>query len=127
LPPGAPPLPPEVFAPGYGRGSTAPAAASSPVSSAPNLFHPLTNEAALDQAGAASVVPLTRPARPVRIPPGPGGWDPDVDPSVYEDETVAMTATELEAAADAKSSSLPPAAPAPFPLRSQPPPKPWLV
>lgn len=51
------------------------------------------------------------------------GWEPDVDPSIYEDETVAMTATELEAAADAKP--FPP--PAPFPLRSQPPPKPWLV
>lgn len=95
-------------------------------STAPNLFNSLTNEAAFDQGGPASAVPLTRPVRPVRIPTAPGAWDPDVDPSVYEDETVAMTATELEAAADAKT-SLPPAAPAPFPLRSQPPPKPWLV
>lgn len=91
------------------------------------------------------VVPLTRPTHvtrgvpsqpgqpPARVPsspsassqplPPPGGW-PDVDPSVYEDETVAMTASELEAAADAKS-SLPPAAPPPPPFRSQPPPKPW--
>lgn len=56
--------------------------------------------------------------------PTAGGWDIEVDPSVYEDETVAMTASELEAAADAKS-FIPPAAPAPLPFRGQPPPKPW--
>ena len=47
--------------------------------------------------------------------------DAELDPSVYEDETVAMTAHELEAVADAKSQH-PPAAPPQF--RSQPPPKP---
>ena len=43
------------------------------------------------------------------------------DPSVYEDETVAMTAHELEAVADAKSHH---SVAAPAPTNSNPPPKP---
>lgn len=145
LPPSAPPLPPEVFAPGYGGlahgGAPGPnmavAAQATPTQHIANTFS--------GDGGLAMVVPLTRPSHVERqssprgpgIPgpsspsavsqplPPPGGWDVEVDPSVYEDETVAMTASELEAAADAKP-SLPPPAAAPLPFRSQPPPKPWV-
>lgn len=89
----------------------------------------------------------SEPAPAVRAPSQPHNPHPqEVDPSVYEDETVAMTAMELEAAADAQSqipASEPPpaqhwassltnnpastvlAAPAPIPLK--PPPHPWMT
>lgn len=94
------------------------------------MVMPLTRPAHVERPSdasspSASAPSASSPSGMSQPLPPPGGWDVDVDPSVYEDETVAMTASELEAAADAKP-SLPPPAAAPLPLRSQPPPKPWV-
>jgi predicted Zn finger-like uncharacterized protein len=63
-----------------------------------------TNPAAAGSSPSAPRVAPSEPPPPFRAASQPHNPNPqDVDPSVYEDETVAMTAMELEAAADAQS------------------------
>jgi predicted Zn finger-like uncharacterized protein len=62
LPPGAPPLPPEVFAPGYGQ-------AAPTVGSVPPSSHQSFGEAPFDAKATAPVVQLTRPTS-VGVPLG---------------------------------------------------------